>query len=183
MSTPGSGAVGTGVKNLGTTAGTYTNNQNAAQNQGAGIVNSEVNTSGGLSPLVGKQLASQQGLAGKNFQNNAAAAQRGLAARGMGAAPTGQSASIANTATQNAGQADTQLAGNAFGTQNQLNQNALGYLQGQQQIYNPVAANSALIQGGATQGQMGSTFGNVLGGLSNLGSSAVNAYSKLYPGS
>lgn len=173
MSTPGSGTVNNAARNLSAAASTYANNQNQANSTGNSIVNAGLNTSGGLSPLVSKQLANQQGLTGKAFQGQAQAGLRGLTSRGMGSAPTGLESSIKNTAINNAGQAETQNVGNAFGEQNNLNNQALNYEQGQQQIYNPIAANQAALQAGAQQKQMGSTLGNVLGGLTGLATSPI----------
>lgn len=110
------------VSNAGTGAvATDTGTVNQANN----VANSEINTSGGLSPLVSKQLSNEQGLIGKSYTSAAQAANRGLAQRGMGVAPSGMSASLNNTAINNAGIQDTNLVGGAFGTQNQLNQTAL----------------------------------------------------------
>ena len=121
MGTQGHGnqktAVNTGTAALNTDAGTVGQAQN--------IADSEINTSGGLSPLVSKQLSNEQGLIGKSYTSAAQAANRGLSQRGMGVAPSGLSASINNTAINNAGMQDTNAVGGAFGTQNQLNQTAL----------------------------------------------------------
>src|SRR5271154_2117175 len=117
-----------GNKGLGTTATTATNaatTDAGTVGQAQGVANSEINTSGGLSPLVSKQLANEQGLIGKSYTSAAQAANRGLAQRGMGVAPSGLSSSINNTAINNAGIQDTAATGGAFGTQNQLNQTAL----------------------------------------------------------
>ena len=62
--------------------------------QGRKIADSEINTSGGLSPLVAKQLANEQGLIGKTYSDASRAADRGLSMRGMGVAPSGLTASI-----------------------------------------------------------------------------------------
>jgi hypothetical protein len=167
QATSGLGGLG---KQAGAIAGQDQQIQGAARGQGQNIVNSEVNTSGGLSPLVSKQLANQEGQIGKTYGSLNQAAQRGLAARGMGGAPTGASASLANTAANNTAQTQTGAIGNAFGTQNQLNQSALGYDQGQQQIYNPLnAINAGTNAYGAesnaavNQGKLGSTLGDITG--------------------
>ena len=95
------------------------------ENQAQNIASSEINTSGGLSPLVSKQLANNEGQIGKAYQSAAQGAERGLAQRGMSAAPSGLQASLQNSQINNAGQAKTGAIGNAFGTQNELNQTAL----------------------------------------------------------
>ena len=141
-------------------------------NQGQQIANSEINTNGGLSPLVSKQLASEQGNIGKTYANATQGAERGLSMRGMGVAPSGLSASIKNTGINNAGQAETGAVGNAFGTQNQLNNTALS-----QPINALNATNNSI---GATTGaatalnKAGSTMGDVMSGLSGLAGIGAN---------
>ena len=130
------------------------------------IAASEVNTNGGLSPLVSKQLANEQGMIGKTYQTASQAADRGLSQRGMGVAPSGLSASIKNTGINNAGTAQTGAVGGAFGTQNQLNNTA----------YNPSINAENAITGGVdastkantAESQIPSTFGNIMTGLSGL---------------
>jgi hypothetical protein len=121
MSTAGRGqqekTVNAGLNNINTGSG--------IQTQAGNLANSELNTSGGLSPLVSKQLANEQGMIGKAYQGASQAANRGLSQRGMGVAPSGLQASITNTGINNQGQAETGAVGNAFGTQNNLNQVAL----------------------------------------------------------
>ena len=170
MGTQGKGnqktAVNTGTAALNTDAGTVGQAQNVAD--------SEINTSGGLSPLVSKQLANEQGLIGKAYTTQAQAANRGLSQRGMGVAPSGLSASINNTAINNAGMQDTNAVGGAFGTQNQLNQTAL----------NPVIAAEGAESNGlnastnanTAYSNMPTTAGNIglgLSGLANMASKAA----------
>jgi len=153
------------------------------------IANSEVSTNGSLSPLVAKQLASERGLIGNVYKGASRAAERGLGMRGMSAAPTGLTASIDNTAIDNAGRAQTGAVGDAFGTQNSLNNNVLGYDVGQQKLYDPLRgieagnesidsttkAGEALSKAGSLAGDIGSGLGIVLGpkglatGLQGLG--------------
>jgi hypothetical protein len=147
-------------------------NGQGIENQAGQLANSEMNLSGGLSPLVSKQLASESGQIGKAYSGQAQAAQRGLSQRGMGVAPSGLSASIANTGVNNAGQAQTGAIGNAFGTQNQLNNQALNPEIAANQatsgdISTSTGANTAL-------SQMPSTFGNIMSGLSGLSGIGAN---------
>lgn len=147
------------------------------------IANQEVNTAGGLSPMVSKQLANEKAQIGKAYSSAAGAADRGLTMRGMGAAPSGMTASLRNSAINNAGEAQTGATGNAFETQNRLNQTA----------YDPVIAaenatsgsvnaatnaGQALNKAGSTLGDIGSGLGTIagigskiigLGGLSGIG--------------
>lgn len=155
--------------------------QKGYRNQSDQIANSQTNTNGGLSPLVAKQLANEQGMIGKTYANAAQGANKGLAERGMGVAPSGLSSSINNTAINNAGQAQTGMVGNAFGTQNQLNQGTLGYDVGQQQQYDPLRALHTANEGvEATTGaasalnKAGSTLGDIGSGLQQLTSIGSN---------
>lgn len=146
------------------------------------IASSETNTQGGLSPLVAKQLANEQGMIGKTYAGASRAAERGLSMRGMGAAPTGLTSSIDNTAINNVGTAQTGAVGKAFGTQNELNNGVLGYDVGQQKLYDPLrgidagnqsigattGAATALNKAGSTLGDIGSGIGTVLGAASGL---------------
>jgi hypothetical protein len=145
------------------------------ENQGQNIASSEINTSGGLSSDVSKQLANNEGQIGKAYQSTAQGAQRGLAQRGMSAAPSGLQASITNSAINNAGQAKTGAIGNAFGTQNELNNTALAQ---------PISALNATTGGvnagtGATTAlsQMPSTGANVFSGLQGLAGMTKNVAS------
>lgn len=145
-------------------------------NQGQQIANSEINTEGGLSPLVSKQLANEKGQIGKAYADAAGAADRGLSMRGMGVAPSGLSSSIKNTAINNRGIAETGAIGNAFGTQNELNQNALKIPLGALSVANggvdsATNAGTALSKAGSTLGDIGSG----LSGLAGIGGSLFGA--------
>ena len=156
--------------------------QQGYQAQGDKVANSEVNTNGGLSPLVAKQLANEQGMIGKSYADASRAADRGLSMRGMGVAPSGLTASIRNTGINNSGQAQTGAVGNAFGTQNQLNNNVMNYDVGQQQLYDPLralhtanegvsattGAAGTLNKAGSMLGDIGTGVGTLLGAASGL---------------
>lgn len=146
------------------------------ENQGQNIASSEINTNGGLSPLVSRQLANNEGQIGKAYTSAAQGAERGLSQRGMGVAPSGLQASIQNSAINNAGQAKTGAIGNAFGTQNELNNTALAQ---------PISALNATTGGvNAATGAntalsnmptMGGQIFSGLQGLAQTGIGAVNA--------
>jgi len=150
-------------------------NTKSAQNIGditTKLAGSEVNMNGGLSPLVAKQLANEQGLIGKTYADASRAADRGLAMRGMGVAPSGLSASIRNTGINNAGQAETGAVGNAFGLQNTLNNTAYNQPLNALNVANSgvgatTGAGTALNKAGSTWGDIGSG----LSGLTGIGSS------------
>ena len=142
------------------------------ENQGQNIASSEINTSGGLSPLVSRQLANNEGQIGKAYTSAAQGAERGLSQRGMGVAPSGLQASIQNSAINNAGQAKTGAIGNAFGTQNELNNTALSQ---------PISALNATTGGvnastGANQAlsNMPTFGGQVFSGLQGLAGTGTN---------
>lgn len=175
---PSNGKKGRGALNNAASAGqTATQTGQGITNQAMGVANSEVNTNGGLSPLVAKQLSNEQGLIGKSYADASRAADRGLSMRGMGVAPSGLSASIKNTAINNAGQAQTGAVGNAFGTQNQLNNTAFAQ---------PISALNATTGGinattnaGTALNKAGSTLGDIGSGLSGLAGIGTSVYKTL----
>lgn len=153
-------------------ANTNTGIARGLENQGQGIASSEINTSGGLSPLLAKQSANEQGQIGKAYQSAVMGAQRGLAQRGMGVAPSGLQASLQNSQINNAGQAKTGEIGQAFGEQNALNQTALNPAisalnAGTGAINASTGANTAL-------SNMPTFAGQVFSGLQGLGNTAGN---------
>lgn len=141
-------------------------------NEGQNIANSEINTSGGLSPLVSKQLANESGMIGKTYQSAGQAAQRGLSQRGMGVTPSGLSASITNTGINNAGMAKTGAVGNAFATQNNLNNTALS--QPISALNTTNGSVNASTGANTAASQMPTTAGNIFSGLQGLSNMAVN---------
>jgi hypothetical protein len=163
-----------------TTAGAALNDINSGQGilgNATNVANSEVNTGGGLSPLVGKQLANEEGQIGKAYQGATQAALRGNTQRGMGVGPSGLTASVENTGINNAGAARTGAIGNAFGTQNTLNNTAysqpIGALNAESGAVNAsTGANTSLNNMPTTAGQI---FGG-LQGLAGTGIGAMNAY-------
>jgi len=179
MSTAGRGAqqstVNQGQSNLG-----YGNN---VENQAQNYATQAMNLSGGLSPLVSKQLANEQGQIGKAYQSAGQAQQRGLSQRGMGSAPSGLSASIANTGVNNLGQAQTGAIGNAFGTQQNLNATALNpalAAEGAQagNIGDASGANQAL----ASMPSLGQQIFSGLQGVANSAGNVMGGYGKLLQG-
>jgi hypothetical protein len=177
MASAGKGAAtktsAAGLNNVNTAAG--------LENQGQNIASSEINTSGGLSPLVARQLANEQGAIGKTYSTAAQAANRGLSQRGMGVAPSGLSASITNTGINNAGTAETGATGNAFGTQNALNNSALT------QPINALNAGTGAVKASTdanvAESQIPSMAGNIFSGLSGLSGIAKNISGFKMPGS
>lgn len=142
------------------------------ENQGQNIASSEINTSGGLSPLVSKQLANEEGQIGKAYTGATQGAERGLSQRGMGVAPSGLTSSLENTAINNSGTAKTGAVGNAFGTQNNLNNTALAQPisalnAGTSAVNASTGANTAL-------NNMPTLGGQIFSGLQGLGNTAGN---------
>ena len=167
-----------GVGQQKTTAGAGESNITSGQGilgNATNVANSEVNTSGGLSPLVGKQLANEEGQIGKAYQGATQAALRGNTQRGMGVGPSGLTASVENTGINNAGAARTGAIGNAFGTQNTLNNTAyaqpISALNAENGSVNAsTGANTAL-------NNMPTTAGQIFSGLEGLGNTAGNIMS------
>lgn len=170
---PSNGKKGRGaLGNAASAAQTNTTNAQNIGDQATKIANSEVNTNGGLSPLVAKQLANEKGQIGKTYSTAAQAADRGLSMRGMGVAPSGLSASIKNTAINNEGQAETGAVGNAFGTQNELNNTA--YTQPLNAITAANGGVNATTNAGTALNKAGSTLGDIGTGLSGLAGIGAN---------
>ena len=84
----------------------------------------------------------------------------------MSAAPSGLQASITNSAINNAGQAKTGAIGNAFGTQNELNQTALN--PAISALGATTGATNAATGANTALSQMPSTGANVFSGLQGL---------------
>ena len=159
------------------------NTANAAQgNIGAGqgvlgtaqnVENASVNTNGGLSPLVSRQLAGNEADIGKSYASAAQGAQRGLAQRGMSAAPSGLQASLLNSQINNAGQAKSNAINQAFGAQQNLN------LAAQQPAISALGAQSGAINSATGTNQalsnMPTLGGQIFSGLQGLGGMANNA--------
>ena len=143
------------------------------ENQGQNIASSEINTSGGLSPLIAKQLAGNEAAIGKSYASAAQGAQRGLAQRGMSAAPSGLQASITNSAINNAGQAKTGAIGSAFGEQNMLNNQALA--QPISALGATTGATNAATGANQALSNMPTLGGQIFSGLQGLGGMANNA--------
>lgn len=135
---------------------------------------------GALSPYASAQLDQDKRNIGKTYSDVAQTGLRGLAARGMGSAPTGMQSSIINTAGRNAGEAQTNAYENA--QKNTLNQGLAGlqYSQGQQSLYDPTKllsvgdqARGTAAQAGKLRNGMGSGLGDVGAGLGSLASFAM----------
>ena len=170
---------------------TNTTTAQGVEGQDQNLVNSQTNLSGGLSPLVSKQLASEKGNIQQAYTGATQAASRGLAQRGMGVAPSGLSASITNTGINNEGKAETGATGEAFGVQNDLNNKAPGILQSglsgvNQSIGATTDAASARSKAGSTLGDIGTGIGTLasaagsvagLGGFKGIGNSVMNGNS------
>lgn len=77
------------LNNAASSAGGNVSNAQGTVNATNAVANSEVNTTGGLSPLVSKQLTNQKAQIQSAYGSQAAAAQKGLSQRGMGVRPFG----------------------------------------------------------------------------------------------
>jgi len=169
MSTAGRSQQQNTVKQAGQDITTGQGLENQAQN----VASQSINTSGGLSPLVSKQLANNEGQIGKAYQSAAQGAQRDLAQRGMSAAPSGLQASITNSAVNNAGQAKTGAIGNAFGTQNELNQTALN--PAISALGATTGATNAATGANTALSQMPTIGGQIFSGLQGLAQTGIGA--------
>ena len=136
------------------------------ENQAQNVASQSINTNGGLSPLVSKALANNEGQIGKAYQSAAQGAERGLSQRGMGVAPSGMQASLQNSAINAGGQAKTGAIGNAFNTQQELNQTALN--PAISALGATTGATNAATGANTALSQMPSTGANVFSGLQGL---------------
>ena len=143
------------------------------ENQAQNIASQSINTSGGLSPLVSRQLANNEGQIQKSYASAAQGAQRGLAQRGMGVAPSGLQASITNSAINNAGQAKTGAIGSAFGEQNMLNNQALA--QPISALGATTGATNAATGANQALSNMPTIGGQIFSGMQGLASMAKDA--------
>lgn len=130
---------------------------------------------GALSPYAAAQYEQNKRNIAKTYGDTAAVGLRGIAMRGMGGAPTGLQASIANTAGRNAGEADTNAYENAQQSTLGGGLKGLDYLQGEQQIFDPTRAIAAGTGAYGTAGQvaslrskMGSTLGDIGQGIGTV---------------
>jgi hypothetical protein len=124
---------------------------------------------GALSPYAAAQLGQQKRNIGKTYGDIAQVGLKGLAARGMGSAPTGMQASLINTAGRNAGEANTNAYEDA--QKNTLNQGLAGlqYSQGQQQLYDPTKSLATSIQARNVAANAGKLRNGMGSGLGDLG--------------
>lgn len=132
---------------------------------------------GQLSPGVARQLEQEKRGIGKAYGDVAQVGLRGLAARGMGGAPTGYQASLINTAGRGAGEAETSAIDEAYKNQLGLGLEGLKYVTGQQEQYDPLralqvrtGAAGQAAQAAGIRSQMGSKLGDIGKGLTTLGS-------------
>lgn len=127
---------------------------------------------GGLSPAIERQLEAEKRGIGKAYGDVASVGIRGLAARGMGGAPTGATASLLNTAGRGMGESETAAMDKAYERQLPMGLKALDYYTGQQETYDPTRLLGTSLQGAQTQAGaaqaragMGSGWGDIGGAL------------------
>jgi len=169
FSSPGLDAVKSATNTAGNLAKSYTGLQNSYRGAGDAAANKlfALPSNGGLNPYLKEQFGQEKEQIGKAYGDTVAAAQKGLAARGMGVAPSGMSASLINSANRNAGEATTNAYGQQVNNQLGLGLQGVKYNQEQQQLYSPLPAIDEQMKGGQAETAMGATsgFGNVMKGI------------------
>lgn len=133
---------------------------------------------GALSPLAQAQYAGDVRNIHDTYGQLTQSGLKGIGYQGWNNAPSGMEASLKNSAIRNEGAAETGAYENAQQQTNQQGLAGIGYQQGQQQIYNPVPAESTTIAGGQARSQEGSTAGDILGGIGTLS----QAFKNVVPG-
>lgn len=127
---------------------------------------------GELSPYAKEQYGSQVRNINDTYGNNLRTGFKALAYRGMGG-PTGEMASVLNTAGRNRDFATTEAYNQAM--QNTYGQGlqGLNYFAGQQQLYDPNRALGTSSEAAYRRGQMGSTMGDIGAGVSTGAQAAL----------
>lgn len=137
---------------------------------------------GGLNPALARAFEQEKTQIGRAYNDTAGAAMRGIAARGMGVAPSGIEASIRNTAGRNADEAETTAYGDLLSKQLGLGVQGIERGDQQQQTYDPnkplattvsglnasTNANEAATSAGEKRGKMGSKLGDIFSGISRV---------------
>lgn len=134
-----------------------------------------VPANGGLNPALSRAFEQEKTQIGKAYGDTAQAGLRGIAARGMGVAPTGLNASIMNTAGRNADEATTNAYGDLLNKQLGLGVSGIQRQDQQQQVYDPTrpigaasGAYSGATSAGAARNKMGSKLGDIASGISGI---------------
>ena len=118
----------------------------------------------------------------RNEADQLGVGERMLAQRGFNNSP-GALSSLLNTASRNTADQINNAYSTALGNQQQLGLAGINYNTNMQSLYNPLSAigtsNQALsggAQSGALRSQMGSGFGDVMGGIGSMASLAMTPF-------
>jgi hypothetical protein len=123
---------------------------------------------GDLSPYVKAQLDKQKSDIAKTYGDIAQTGMKAATARGFGSAPSGNIASIYNTAGRNAGEAERSAYADAQDKTATLGLQGINYLDPNKPLSEATGASTAQANSGALRNKMGSGFSDVLGGLSGI---------------
>lgn len=123
---------------------------------------------GDLSPYVKAQLDKQKSDIAKTYGDIASTGMKAATARGFGSAPSGNIASIYNTAGRNAGEAERSAYADAQNKTLEAGITGSQLLDPNKPLNEATGASSAEAQSGALRNKMGSGFSDVLGGLSGI---------------
>ena len=135
---------------------------------------------GELSQFASGQLGADTENISRVYRGMREAAERAIAGRGFGRAPSGIGASERNTLNRQQAEAETDAFRRAQGLTEEGRRVALGYRSGAERFYDPTSRNLAAGNlgegtGAAAEriGRMGSTFGDIMSGIGTIGSIAA----------
>ena len=132
---------------------------------------------GELSQFASGQLGADTENISRVYRGMREAAERAIAGRGFGRAPSGIGASERNTLNRQQAEAETDAFRRAQGLTEEGRRVALGYRSGAEQFYDPTGRNLAAGTLGTQTGEaaerinrLGSTFGDIMSGIGTVGS-------------
>lgn len=123
---------------------------------------------GQLSPYARAQLASDMGNISTTYGNLKSAGLKGIAQRGLGAAPTGAVSSLTNSLDRAKGADENSAYENALKQQYGENLDALKANMGIVGEYNPEQDLSGASNSALDESRMGSTLGDIGGGIATV---------------
>lgn len=147
--------------------------QDAARNTSEPFAKSLLATKPGeMSPYAKDRYASDVRAINDAYGNARRVGLRALTLRGLNQAPTGAESSIMNTADNGAAVAETGARSDAMDRTLSGGLDALKYYQGQQSQYNALPALDSAGLSNYRRSSMGSTLGDVMGGIGTLAGAA-----------
>jgi len=154
------------IKTAQGTQKTYSGVQDASRASDTGFLTSLMPTTPGqMSPYAKAQFDSTKRNIDQTYGDASRVAEKNLAYRGMGNAPTGMLSSVLNSNARNKGAAETEAFEKGLGDTYNEGLAGANAFENRQQLYNPITANAAVSNAAATRNQMGSTLGDIGKGI------------------